>query len=69
MPQADACRVLRDPNAGGNSLRSEVLSMEYLVTRFGARLLHTELELQYRGPWKRFDVSTRVLYKREKTKR
>lgn len=40
-------RILTVPNAGGNSVWSEVLSCEVLTTLFHAKLLRTEMELEY----------------------
>lgn len=42
-----ALRVLNTPNAGGNSVWSEVLSMELLSMLYSAKLENTEMELQY----------------------
>jgi len=42
-----AKRILTVPNAGGNSVWSEVLSFEVLAGLFGVSLLRTEMELQY----------------------
>jgi hypothetical protein len=39
---------IRDlPNAGGNSVASEVMSFEVLRASYGADLLKTEMELEY----------------------
>jgi len=43
----DAQRMLCLPNAGGNSVVSELLSIELLNTFLQARLLCTEMELEY----------------------
>lgn len=40
-------KILNIPNAGGNSVWSEVLSCEILSTLFNAKLLRTEMELEY----------------------
>jgi len=40
-------RILTVPNAGGNSVWSEVLSFEVLTGLYGLRLQRTEMELQY----------------------
>lgn len=41
-------RRIRDlPNAGGNSVASEVMSYEVLRASYGAELLKTEMELEY----------------------
>jgi len=42
-----ANKMLHLPNAGGNSLWSEVISLEVLACMFNAKLLKTEMELQY----------------------
>ncbi|KAI9300080.1 hypothetical protein BJ944DRAFT_235133 [Cunninghamella echinulata] len=42
-----ANRVLTTPNAGGNSIWSETLSVECLYRLFGANVLYTEMELLY----------------------
>jgi len=41
-------RILETPNAGGNSIWSEVFSLEVLSAIYGAKLLHTEMELEYK---------------------
>eukprot|EP00339_Tiarina_fusa_P023920 CAMPEP_0117014392 /NCGR_PEP_ID=MMETSP0472-20121206/11680_1 /TAXON_ID=693140 ORGANISM="Tiarina fusus, Strain LIS" /NCGR_SAMPLE_ID=MMETSP0472 /ASSEMBLY_ACC=CAM_ASM_000603 /LENGTH=176 /DNA_ID=CAMNT_0004717931 /DNA_START=1611 /DNA_END=2141 /DNA_ORIENTATION=- len=40
-------QILNLPNAGGNSLESEVLSFELLHECYGAALLKTEMEIEY----------------------
>jgi len=40
-------RIRDTPNAGGNSVSSEVLSYEVLRAMYGAELLRTEMELEY----------------------
>lgn len=42
-----ARKILTLPNAGGNSVFSEVFSYEILSNVFGLRLVHTEMELRY----------------------
>ncbi|XP_077985790.1 AAC-rich mRNA clone AAC4 protein-like [Glandiceps talaboti] len=42
-----ARRMWKEPNAGGNSVESEVLSYELLKRCFGAELLKTEMEVSY----------------------
>jgi hypothetical protein len=44
---ADAARVRDEDNAGGSSMISECMSMDVLHRAFGARLLKTEMELEY----------------------
>jgi hypothetical protein len=39
--------LFRFPNAGGNSIWSEALSFEVLSTIYGAKLLKTEMKLEY----------------------
>jgi hypothetical protein len=41
------CRIRDLPNAGGNSVASEVMSFEILRASYGADLLKTEMELEY----------------------
>lgn len=40
-------KMLKLPNAGGNSLWSEVISLEVLISVHKAKLLKTEMELEY----------------------
>mmetsp|Transcript_15079 Transcript_15079/g.21050 ORF Transcript_15079/g.21050 Transcript_15079/m.21050 type:complete len:253 (+) Transcript_15079:226-984(+) len=40
-------KIFEDPNAGGNSIWSEALSFEVLSTLLNARLLRTEMEIEY----------------------
>jgi len=42
-----ALRILDLPNAGGNSVWSEVMSCELMNSLFNARLMRTEMELEY----------------------
>lgn len=42
-----ARRIMDEPNAGGSSVWSEVLSLEVLYRMFGAQLLKTEMEIRY----------------------
>jgi hypothetical protein len=42
-----AQRMLNTPNAGGNSVASEVMSFELLTTMYRATLLKTEMEIDY----------------------
>ena len=44
---AGSKRMLEVPNAGGNSVWSEALSMELLNNMYGAQLERTEMELEY----------------------
>lgn len=46
-----AKRILQLPNAGGNSVASEVMSFEVLFRLFRARLESTEMEIQYYPAW------------------
>ncbi|CAL8104050.1 unnamed protein product [Calicophoron daubneyi] len=43
----DAVRLLTTPNAGSNSIVSEVLSCELLIKYLGAELIKTEMEIVY----------------------
>ena len=43
----DSNRMLNTPNAGGNSLWSEVMSLELLQGLYGASLLRLEMEILY----------------------
>ncbi|RQM19652.1 hypothetical protein B5M09_010993 [Aphanomyces astaci] len=52
----DASLVLREPNAGGQSVVSEALSMEYMHQMFGAVDVVTEMQIQYwSSNWKKVD--------------
>ncbi|CAM9894353.1 unnamed protein product [Discosporangium mesarthrocarpum] len=52
----DATLVATEPNAGGHSVVSEALSMEYLARRFGARDVITEMAINYWSfNWKKVD--------------
>lgn len=53
-------RVLREPNAGGNSLLSEVLSFELMHVKYGATLEKTEMEINYHSDTKKVDYSMQV---------
>jgi len=58
---ADAQRILDCPNAGGNSEKSEAMSFELLHLCFGAKLVKTEMNIEYE--WsisKRTDYSALV---------
>lgn len=49
-------KVLDEPNAGGASVVSEALSVEYMTRRFGITDVVTEMSIQYWFPnWKRID--------------
>jgi hypothetical protein len=51
-----ARRILTEPNAGGNSYVSEILSAEYMVVRFNAYNFKTEMEIVYiDAHWKKVD--------------
>jgi hypothetical protein len=43
-----ATKILNTPNAGGNSIWSEVFSLEVLEDVFGVKLLKTEMEIEYK---------------------
>jgi hypothetical protein len=52
----EAQKILGEPNAGGASVVSEALSAEYMVRRFGAEDVVTEMAIQYWIPnWKKID--------------
>lgn len=42
-----AKKLLNTPNAGGSSIISEALSLEFISRSFGAQLLKTEMEVSY----------------------
>lgn len=52
---ADARRVLRSPNAGGHSILSEALSVQYFVEAFGAHNVCIETEIAYWFTYKMAD--------------
>ncbi|KAL3310411.1 hypothetical protein Ciccas_011025 [Cichlidogyrus casuarinus] len=43
----DCKRMFNEPNAGGNSIVSEVLSLEFMIDQFNANLVKTEMEIEY----------------------
>ncbi|CAO3637262.1 unnamed protein product [Cunninghamella blakesleeana] len=47
MLSKSATRVLKTPNAGGNSIWSETLSAEFLYRFLGLKVIYTEMELNY----------------------
>ncbi|CAI5497734.1 unnamed protein product [Closterium sp. Naga37s-1] len=52
----DAVKVASSPNAGGASVISESLSVEYFVRHFGASDIISEMEVQYcDSNWKKVD--------------
>jgi len=54
-------RIFETPNAGGNSVASEVMSFELLKTLYNAQLLRTEMEIDYEfANWKITDYSIKV---------
>jgi len=55
-----AYRMLHTPNAGGNSVWSEVLSYELLHSSYGALLRRTEMEIEYWPESKITDYSVTV---------
>jgi len=58
---SEATRVVLEPNAGGKSVVSEALSVEYMAQRFRATDVQTEMELKYWSEhWKKIDYSVRV---------
>lgn len=53
---ADAQKILSEPNAGGTSVVSETLSMEYMHQRFCAADVLTEMQIKYWSDnWKKVD--------------
>lgn len=53
-----AQKVFVEPNAGGNSVNSEAISFEVLHRLYGARLVKTEMAIEYWHPnWKKTDYS------------
>lgn len=54
-------RMLETPNAGGNSIWSEVISLEMLSGMYGAALLRTELEILYGCHSKITDFSVQIM--------
>uniref|UniRef100_A0A7S1U3N9 Uncharacterized protein n=1 Tax=Phaeomonas parva TaxID=124430 RepID=A0A7S1U3N9_9STRA len=57
----EAQRIVDEPNAGGKSVVSEALSVEYFVKRFRATAIQTEMELTYWSEhWKKIDYSVVV---------
>lgn len=55
-----ALRVMNEPNAGGNSVYSEVMSMQIMKTLFNAELVHTEMEVRYSTRCKITDYSINI---------
>jgi len=54
-------RIFDTPNAGGNSVASEVMSFEVLRTLYNAKLLRTEMEIDYEfANWKITDYSVKI---------
>jgi len=53
-------KMWNEPNAGGSSAASEVLSFEILKNCFGARLVATEMEIQYNWGSKITDYSCEI---------
>jgi len=58
---AGGLKMLNTPNAGGNSVWSEVLSYELLRATYGAQLRRTEMEIEYWPASKITDYSVTVL--------
>jgi hypothetical protein len=52
---SDARRCLHLPNAGGNSVHSEVLSVQYFHDRWHARKFLLEMEIEYMWDYKKSD--------------
>jgi hypothetical protein len=61
---AEAERIFTLPNAGGKSIVSEVLSMEYMVRAFGASTVVSEMEIRYWSDnWKKVRSDTGLLHR------
>ena len=57
----DAAKVLDNPNAGGNSILSEVLACDILYRLHGAKNVHTEMEVNYiYSNWKICDFTMEI---------
>lgn len=57
-----AAKIFAEPNAGGNSVNSEGLSMEVLSQLYGASDVVTEMEVSYwNDNWKKCDYITKIL--------
>lgn len=57
----ETIRILKEPNAGGNSERSEAYAMEFLIKTQGAKNIFTEMEVKYHYPhWKKCDFITTI---------
>lgn len=55
-----AQKMAQTPNAGGNSLASEVMSLEPVTTLIAAQLEKLETELEYKAPSSITDYSCRI---------
>lgn len=56
-----ALKVFNEPNAGGNSVNSEAMSFEVMYRLYGARLVKTEMAIEYWHPnWKKTDYLMRL---------
>lgn len=61
----EAKQILEEPNAGGASIVSEALSAEYMVRRFNATEVMTEMRIPYFSPdWKKVDYLTTIYNER-----
>lgn len=57
----EAKKIALDPNAGGNSIYSEVLSMEILNRHYNAKEVYSEMEVEYVCEnWKKVDYVTKI---------
>lgn len=57
----EADRILKEPNAGGNSEKSEAYAMEFLVKTREAHKIFTEMQVKYHYPhWKKCDFITTI---------
>lgn len=53
-------KVFNDPNAGGNSIVSECLSYEVMSMMYGAKDVHSEMEVHYMCEWKICDYTVEI---------
>jgi hypothetical protein len=61
----EAHQIVDEPNAGGASVVSEALSAEYMVRRFSATAVVTEMQIPYFSPnWKKVDYLTTIYNER-----
>lgn len=57
----DAVKIYSEPNAGGKSMNSEAMSMEYMWRSMGGRFVRTEMEIEYwNDSWKKCDYICKI---------